>query len=279
MRTDKQLLRIFETEPDWIFQLTGMPSPGASTLRSLTIKALERRADGVVVPDATVHPLTVVEFQFQEDPTVYPRIVVEMALLQQSHQMRPVQGLIFFGYNELDPKTEPWTQVVRSYSFPDVLRQFEQSHPGHPLVAAFKPLVVEDDAEVRRDAAAYYRTIRDSDLPIACKQTLQEVFVSWLEQRLTYLGKKEIEMILLGELPELEETQSGKDLIRIGEARGEARGLVKAVLLHLSVRHGEVPDEVERQIRALSAEQAERLLQFVLQCETLAEVTQWLRGV
>ena len=36
--------------------------------------------------------------------------------------------------------------------------------------------------------------------------------------------KKEIEMVLLGELPELEETQSGKDRIRIGEERGERRG-------------------------------------------------------
>lgn len=283
MRTDKQLLRIFETAPEWIFELSGLPSPGTSTLKSLTVKALERRADGVVIPEASDGPLTVVEFQFQKDATIYPRIVVEMAFLQQSHQMRAVQGLIFFGYNELDPKTEPWTHVVRAYMFPDVLRQFEQSHPGHPLVAAFKPLVVEDDSELRRDAAAYYRTIRDSDLAVPCKTTLQEVFVSWLEQRLKHLGKKEIEMILLGELPELEETQSGKDLIRIGEtrgeARGEARGLAKAVLLQLSVRHGAIPEEMERQIRSLSAEQAERLLQFVLQCDTLAEVTQWLGDV
>jgi hypothetical protein len=83
--------------------------------------------------------------------------------------------------------------------FPEILRQFEQSHPGHPLVAAFKPLVLEDDAELRRDAAVYYRTISDSDLPTFCKETLQEVFVSWLEQRLKHLGKKEIEMVLLGE--------------------------------------------------------------------------------
>jgi hypothetical protein len=146
-----------------------------------------------VIPEASDGPLTVVEFQSQNDPAVYPRIVVEMALLQQSHQMRPIQGLIFFGYHELDPKTEPWTRVVRAYLFPDVLRQFEQSHPGHPLVATFKPLVVEDDTELRRDAAAHYRTIRDSDLPTLCKETLQEVFVSWLEQRLKHLGKKEIE--------------------------------------------------------------------------------------
>jgi predicted transposase YdaD len=78
MRTDKQLLRIFETAPEWIFELTGLPSPGASTLKSLTVKALERRADGVVIPEATECPLTVVEFQFQKEPMIYPRIVVEM---------------------------------------------------------------------------------------------------------------------------------------------------------------------------------------------------------
>ena len=195
--------------------------------------------------------------------------------LQQSHQIRPVQGLIFFGYNDLDPKTEPWTQVVRAYLFPEVLRQFEQSHPGHPLVAAFKPLVVEDDTELRRDAADYYRTIRDSDLAVPCKTTLQEVFVSWLEQRLKHLGKKEIEMILLGELPELEETQSGKDPIQIGEARG----LGKAIVRYLSTRFGSIPGEMEQQIRSLSAEQAERLLQFVLECETVAEAAQWLRDI
>ncbi len=41
------------------------------------------------------------------------------------------------------------------------------------------------------------------------------VFVSWLEQRLKHQSEKEI--MSLGELPELEEIQSGKKLIRIGE--------------------------------------------------------------
>ena len=98
------LIRIFEMATEWIFELTGLTSPGGSTLKSLTLKALERRADGVVIPEATDGPLMVVAFQFQKEPTIYPRIVVEMALLQQSHQMRPIQGLIFFGYNDLDPK-------------------------------------------------------------------------------------------------------------------------------------------------------------------------------
>jgi len=83
-------------------------------------------------------------------------------------------------------------------------------------------------------------------------------------------------MILLGELPELEETQCGKDLIQIGEARGEERGLAKAILCCITTRFGSIPGEMEQQIRSLSADQAESLLQFVLECETLAEVAQSL---
>ena len=52
MKTDKQLYRIFEANPDWVFQLARLPSPGKSSLRSVTIKALERNADGVIVPEA-----------------------------------------------------------------------------------------------------------------------------------------------------------------------------------------------------------------------------------
>jgi hypothetical protein len=97
------------------------------------------------------------------------------------------------------------------------------------LVAVFKPLLVEDDVALEAEAAGYYRTIKYSELPTACKTSLLDVFVSWLEQRLSHKNKKEIEIMLLGELPELEETQSGRDLIRIGEERGirvgEERGI------------------------------------------------------
>ena len=111
---------------------------------------------------------------------------------------------------------------------------------------------------------------------MACKTSLLEVFVSWLEQRLKHKGKKEIEIMLLGELPELEKTQSGKDLIRIGEKRGEKRGLARAVLVSLRVRHGAVPAALQKQVRALTADQAERLLEHLPQCQTLDEVAQWL---
>ncbi len=104
MKTDKELYRIFEVVPEWVFELVGLPSPGKSTLRSITVKALERRADGVIVPEAPDQPLTVVEFQFQTDDTIYRRTVVEMAAVQDAFPGRVVQGFIFFGYNNMDPR-------------------------------------------------------------------------------------------------------------------------------------------------------------------------------
>ena len=57
MKTDKELLKIFEAPPQWVFVLMRLPSPGNCTLRSIVIKALERRADAVIVPAASDQPL------------------------------------------------------------------------------------------------------------------------------------------------------------------------------------------------------------------------------
>ncbi len=233
MRTDKELFRIFEVAPEWVFELAGLPSPGKSELRSVTVKALERRADGVIVPEAPDQPLTIVEFQFQADDTIYRRTVVEMAAVQDAFPGRVVQGVIFFGYNGLDPNTAPWTQLVRSYVLPDVLQAWERKQPKHPLVAVFKPLLAESDKVLRRQAAGYFRAITPSSLSAAGKASLEEVFVSWLVQRLKDNTRKEIEMMLLGELPELEKTVAGKELIQIGEQRGEKRGLEEGLLAFL----------------------------------------------
>ncbi|MCY2994646.1 MAG: hypothetical protein NTY19_43310 [Planctomycetota bacterium] len=83
-------------------------------------------------------------------------------------------------------------------------------------------------------------------------------------------------MMLVGELPDLEETQAGKDLIQIGEVRGEVRGLGEAILLFLAARYGTLPAAIDERIRTLRAEQARRLLKYLPRCQTLDDVGQWL---
>jgi hypothetical protein len=52
--------------------------------------------------------------------------------------------------------------------------------------------------------------------------------------------------------------------------------LTPSVLVSLRVRHGAVPAALQKQIRALTADQGERLLEQLPQCQTLDEVAQWL---
>lgn len=107
MRTDKEIFEVFQQCPEIVFQMTGLEYPGPCKVASVTLKALERRLDGLVIPDDDEKALTVFEVQFQKCPEFYPRAAGEMALVQQENGMRRIQGCIFFAARSLDPGTEP----------------------------------------------------------------------------------------------------------------------------------------------------------------------------
>lgn len=272
MRTDKELYRVFGACPDWVFLLTGLAAPGKSTLRSITLKALESRLDGLIVPDDHGQPLTVVEFQLRNDETIYLRTVAEMSGSQKQFPGRGVQGIIFFKSRSMDPRTQPWTKVVHSFVLRELLEELEAAQPGHPLVAVFKPLLTPHEEDLAQNAARYYRTIRRAAIERRAKRALLEVFVSWMEQRFKTSGKKEIEAMLLGELPNLEETQSGKELIRIGEKRGFERAIEE----FLQAKHGQIPKGLRGKVQKLDIEQARRLLRQLPRCDSLRDVESWL---
>ena len=138
---------------------------------------------------------------------------------------RKVQGVILFVDHSLDPRTEPWCHFVSVHSLADTLGRLAAEHPAHPLVAVFLPLM----QELEQEAGARYNPIATSGLDEPLKSVLLEVFINWLEQRFVEKGKAEIEMMLVGQLPALRETQSGKDLIAIGVQEGIERGIEKGI--------------------------------------------------
>ena len=58
-------------------------------------QSLQRSMDGLVRPEDPGQPLTIIEIQFQRAESIYNRIVVEMALVQEANDMCPVRGIIF----------------------------------------------------------------------------------------------------------------------------------------------------------------------------------------
>jgi len=296
VKTDKQTFRIFQAYPPWVFELTGLPSPGKSTFLSIGLKALERRADGVIMPDDPAQAITVVEFQFQMDAGVYTRIAAEMALLQEANAWRDIQGVIIFQDRSVDPKTSPWNRWIHVFYLNDLLAQLEQRNPHHPLVAVFKPLVVEDEVTLAEMAKEYYRDINTSSLDESSRTAMADVFLNWLLQRFKQMTRKEIEMLIISELPDLEDTTAGKELIRIGEKRGEKRGeqrgkkegkkegkqlgkqegVVEAILIFLQARHGRLRTALRERVQALDLEHAKQLLPLIAKWETLEPLYEWL---
>jgi len=84
---------------------------------------------------------------------------------------------------------------------------------------------VEKNRELlERNAAKYYNQIKTNTPDARAKAKLLTVFVDWVMQRFNDRGRQEIEKMLLGELPDLRETQAGKDLIAIGVEEGIEKG-------------------------------------------------------
>jgi len=233
---------------------------------------LERRTDAVIVPEALTPPLSVIEFQFGENPQIYTRTAQKMAAVQEEFDMREVQGIVFFGDAKFDPQTKPWTRIVRSIVLPDEVRRLAERHPEHPLVAVFQPLLAASETELEQKAGGFFRTIKRSKLKEGVKEALEEVFTNWLGQRLANRTKQEIEKMLLGELPPLVETRLGQDLIKIGEEQG----LVKAVVIVLEGKRGRLTKALRQRIQKLPGDELCQLLAEADRWESLEPLDAWL---
>jgi len=75
----------------------------------------------------------------------------------------------------------------------------------------------------------------------------------WLEQRFVKKGKTEIEKMLVGQLPDLRETQSGKDLIAIGVQEGTEKGKRDSLMQILESRFGRLDSRLLEKIDASKA--------------------------
>ena len=274
MKTDKHLYVLFKANPEWIFELTGLQSPGECEWQSVSLKALELTSDGVIFPKNPNEALTVVEFQFQDDATVYCRTAQEMLLLQQQYDMRGVQGIIFFRQAHQDPQTEPWRQIIRSYLLRDVLEALAHQDANHPLVAVFQPVLLTNEETLEKNAAKYYNQIKTSNLTEPVKQTVLDVFVNWLEHRFKTMSKADIEKMLFGELADLRETQSGKDLIKIGKDEGVIEGQQEALIQILEAKFGTlVPDIRQRIEQTNDINKLKELLLQVLKADTIEQIS------
>ena len=238
MKTDKELYKIFSAYPDYLFKCASIRKKTTYTMKSVTFKELERRSDGVLMPEDPQAPTYIVEFQAQTDKKIYHRIIMEMAAFALMQEDCDIRGILVFMHKGLDPKTNPWHSLSKSKEkflrivfLDEYLKKLEQRQPDHVMVAAFKPLLEKDLNALKNNAHKFYQKINKSRLPKSAKENIQDAFISWLTVRFKKLPYKEV-IKMIKDLPNFEQTRFFQDIVgigkkqgeKIGEKRGEKRG-------------------------------------------------------
>jgi len=106
MRTDSIFYKIFETLPDTLFALIGEPTELAKDyeFKSVEVKELAFRIDGVFISAQPEHPIYFVEVQFQKDISFYWRFFCEIFIyLRQYQPIQDWQAVIVFAKRSIEP--------------------------------------------------------------------------------------------------------------------------------------------------------------------------------
>ena len=290
MHTDKHIYLLLGADPEFLGLLTdGLRIAGPYDFEAIDVKALERRIDGVVLPEQPEEPIWAIEVQARRDPAIYHRLLIDMGLVGERHLGREVRGLLLFISPAQDPKTEPWhSAMVRDPELPirrvylsDVLKRLERTQPEHPLLATFLPYLIDDRAQLRDRAPRAYRHLQQAPLSDPVRRRCLEVFQSWLLARFDDLTLKEI-LAMLGELTPLEQTRAYREIVEENKPlwldEGRRREASALILRQLQRRFGTLAAAQRARVQALPVEQLEDLGEALLDFAAGADLDDWLNG-
>ena len=138
---------------------------GRYVFRSLTLKGIERRLDGLYEPQEHEGPVYVVEFQAQPAAGAWYNLLTKIGLYGEEHPDRDVQGLLI-GLREEDFPRWPSRvgepdAVATAVCLERFLPQWLEREPDNPFVAALAPLILTRDEDLRDRAPRLWRTIQE----------------------------------------------------------------------------------------------------------------------
>ena len=183
MKTDQAIYTYLSTGPEAFRVLTGgLRLSGTYRFRSVTFKALERRADGVCEAQGHGGPNYLVEFQAQPSDAAWYNLLTKIGLLGEANPRAEVRGILIFVHERDDPGRPPgiaspegpFRAVYLNRFLPELLAR----EPDNPYVAVFAPLVIERDEALKAQAPALWQTIQSAPLTASVRQYLLEILES-----------------------------------------------------------------------------------------------------
>ncbi|NES18450.1 MAG: Rpn family recombination-promoting nuclease/putative transposase [Symploca sp. SIO3E6] len=282
MRTDTLFYKVFQTLPSALFELLGYQMTLAQnyTFKSIELKELAKRTDGVFLPKRDGDPIYFVEVQFQPDEHLYYRIMQEVfVFLGQNHWKYGWQAVVFWAKRSLDPGIPPcYNGEVQAGN----LRVFyleDTPDTSNSIALGLVRLVVEPTSNIENRVRQLERSVRA--LPGAQQRNAIEL----VEQALVYkfpdrpwreleamFGLTEWKQTRFYQEVEAEGIQKGHQEGRITEARVLVIGLLKR-------RFPDMTQEINSLVEDLSLSNLEKLTYSILELNTWEDLLRWLSKI
>jgi predicted transposase/invertase (TIGR01784 family) len=276
MRTDALFYELFQTAPQTFFELLQIVPTCTYRFESITVKASEKRIDGVIEPTDEQQPVYFLEVQAFPDDTIYWRTLREVATYFEQRPARNDnwQAVVLWLNKEDDPglrTLKPLTYKPASRLISADLIKLLKKLPETSLVLnVLRPLLAKSEREVRKHVVQWVTNIRQTpNLDPQTEEKLVAILSQLIEQKFKTLSYKELAKML--RLTPLEETISGQELIK------NAHVDILAALIQDRFGLSEALSETVRaDLDKLDGQALTTLVRQILHFDTFEELETWI---
>ncbi len=289
MKTDPLFYELFQTAPQIYFELLQIPQPCPYRFESITVKATEKRIDGVLEPTKPDQPIHFVEVQAAPDEEIYWRVTREVATyFEQRPELRGREWqavVIWLGKPEPKGKEKPWwaefgtvllydgQNKQRLYSV-DIIDLLKKLPEDSLALNVLRPLIVDNERQVRQNIVSWVEQIRATpNLSPETEQRLLMVMAQLIEEKFKTLSYEELIMML--QLTPLRETASVQKVLQEELQSFSIDKLIKQIKRKFKFAESTIA-KIDARLRQLTLKDLEILFEAIFDLATLRELNAWI---
>ncbi len=289
MKTDPLFYELFQTAPQIYFELLQIPQPCPYRFESITVKATEKRIDGVLEPTKPDQPIHFVEVQAAPDEEIYWRVTREVATY---FEQRPaLKGrewqavVIWLGKPEPKGQAKPWwtefgtvllydgQNKQRLYSV-DIIDLLGKLPENSLALNVLRPLIVDNERQVRQNISTWVEQIHATPgMSPDVEQRLVMVMTQLIEEKFKTLSYEELTMML--QLTPLRETASVQKVLQEELQSFSIDKLIKMIKRKFKFAESTIA-KIDTRLRQLTLKDLEILFESIFDLSTLRELNAWI---
>jgi len=277
MKTDPLFYELFQAAPQTFFELVQITPPCSYRFESITVKASERRIDGVFEPTAVGQPIYFLEVQAFPDNTIYFRQVHEVTVFfeQRPHLINQEwQGIVLWldksddpGFGTLKLLARKPNPRLRSLDLIELLKQLPETSLA---LNVLRPLLATNEREVRQHVVQWVKNIRQTPLLNAdTEERLISVLSQLIEQKFKTLTYKELSEML--RLTPLRETTSVQEVLQEEHVAILTRQIQKKFALS-----AEMSAAINTDLQQLDLATLRTLLDLIFDINSVEQLETWI---